>query len=114
MVGSTAAPAYPPWLNDAMQGQAASAILWVLALRIAGTTECSLRARRRGWSAGTGGWRSAAIVHTSGYMSYMSSFSREWLDWDQENSRASDYLVPIYLDGMFHIVEPRSGSLAHC
>jgi hypothetical protein len=47
-------------------------------------------------------------------MSYMSRFSCEWLDWDQENSRASDYLVPIYLDRMFHIVELRYGSLAHC
>jgi len=44
----------------------------------------------------------------------MSSFSCELLDWDQENSRASDYLVPTYLDGMFHIVELRCGSLAHC
>jgi hypothetical protein len=41
-------------------------------------------------------------------------FSCERLDWNQENSRASDYLVPIYLDEMFHIVELRCGSLAHC
>jgi hypothetical protein len=47
-------------------------------------------------------------------MSYMSSFSRELMDWDQENSRASDYLAPIYLAEMFHIVELRYGSLAHC
>jgi hypothetical protein len=44
----------------------------------------------------------------------MSSFSCELLDWDQENSRASDYLMPIYLDRMFHIVELRGESLAHC
>ena len=97
-----------------MERQAALTTLGVLALRIAGTTECSLRALRRGWSAGTGCWRSEAIVHASGYMSYMSSFSCEWLDWDQENSRASDYLMPNYLDGMFHIVELRYRSLAHC
>jgi hypothetical protein len=41
-------------------------------------------------------------------------FSRESLDWDEENSRASDYLVPIYLGRMFHILELRGGSLAHC
>ena len=37
-------------------------------------------------------------------MSYM-SFSRELLDLDKENSRASDYLAPIHLAAMFHIVE---------
>ena len=41
-------------------------------------------------------------------------FSWKWLDSNQENSRASDYSMPIYLDGMIHIVELRYGSLAHC
>jgi hypothetical protein len=53
-------------------------------------------------------------VHASGYMSYISGFSCESLDWDKENSRASDYLVPIYLAGIFHIVELPYRSLAHC
>ena len=54
--------------------------------RIAGTTECSLRARRRGRGPGLGGWRSAATVHTSGYISYMS-----------RNTRTPDYFAPEYL-----------------
>jgi hypothetical protein len=37
-------------------------------------------------------------------MSYM-SFSRELLDLDKKNSRASNYLAPIHLAAMFHIVE---------
>jgi hypothetical protein len=37
-------------------------------------------------------------------MSYM-SFSRELLELDKKNSRASNYLVPIHLAAMFHIVE---------
>jgi hypothetical protein len=35
----------------------------------------------------------------------MSSFPCESLDWDQENGRAPDYLVPIYFAETFHIVE---------
>jgi hypothetical protein len=33
------------------------------------------------------------------------SFSRELLDLDKKNSRASNYLSPIHLAAMFHIVE---------
>jgi hypothetical protein len=47
-------------------------------------------------------------------MSYMSGISCESLELDKENSRASDYLVPIYLAGIFHIVELLYRSLAHC
>jgi hypothetical protein len=33
------------------------------------------------------------------------SFSRESLDFDKKNSRASNYLVPIHFTAMFHMVE---------
>jgi hypothetical protein len=47
-------------------------------------------------------------------MSYMGSFLVSRGRRTKENSRVSDYRVPIYLVAMFHMVELRSESLAHC
>ena len=99
---SGGAPECRPGRTALLRPQARSA--WALRpwsgpwLRIAGTTECSLRARRRGRSPGVCGRRSSGTVHTSGYMSYM-----------LRNTRTHDYLVARVPDETFHMVDRRPG-----
>ncbi len=65
--------------------------------RIGGTTECSLRARRRGRGPVLGDWRSEVTVHTSGYISYMAG-----------NTRTHDYPAARTC-GEFHMVDDWPG-----